>query len=315
MRYTQAPSEKEQTFRDTRAWHGTGRAASGCHTPNAASEPDHNRKRLQLAGKSGGVALSPGRRAAPEVGPGREAAKHMVESWAGTRDRMDIGEAALDDVSPGLPASLDASLQEASTGAAISRYKDLADFVLGGILLVFLAPLIALTAIAIKIDSPGPVLFRQRRVGRSQEEFTIYKFRTMYANLSSEAGGFQATRHDSRVTPFGRFLRKTSIDEIPQLINVLRGEMSLIGPRPHAVDHHHQYLEMIPTYRLRFCVKPGISGWAQVNGLRGETRQASAMEKRVNYDLYYIHNWSIWFDLKIMLLTVLWVRSHSRAAY
>jgi putative colanic acid biosynthesis UDP-glucose lipid carrier transferase len=219
------------------------------------------------------------------------------------------------DVSLNPTASLDASLQEASGCAPIGRSKDAVDFVLSGVLLVFLAPLIALLAIAIKIDSPGPVFFRQRRAGRNGEEFIIYKFRTMYANHSSEAGGPQATRGDIRVTPIGRFVRKTSIDEIPQLINVLKGEMSLIGPRPHAIEHHHIYLTSIPVYRRRLCVKPGISGWAQVNGWRGETRQISEMEERVNYDLYYIRNWSMEFDLKIMLLTVLWVAAHSRAAY
>jgi exopolysaccharide biosynthesis polyprenyl glycosylphosphotransferase len=219
------------------------------------------------------------------------------------------------DVSLNPTASLDASLQEASGCAPIGRSKDVVDFVLSGVLLAFLAPLIALIAIAIKFDSPGPVFFRQRRAGRNGEEFIIYKFRTMYANHSSETGGLQATRGDIRVTRIGRFVRRTSIDEIPQLINVLQGEMSLIGPRPHAIEHHHHYLAIIPTYSCRLCVKPGISGWAQVNGLRGGARQISDMEERVNYDLYYIRNWSMEFDLKIMLLTVLWVAAHSRAAY
>jgi exopolysaccharide biosynthesis polyprenyl glycosylphosphotransferase len=223
--------------------------------------------------------------------------------------------AVLADVSLNPTTSPGAQLQEPSGCVPIGRSKDVVDFVLSGVLLVFLAPLIALIAIAIKIDSPGPVFFRQRRAGRNGEEFIIYKFRTMYANHSSDSGGLQATRGDIRVTRIGRFTRHTSIDEIPQLINVLKGEMSLIGPRPHAIEHHQRYLEVIPTYKWRVCVKPGISGWAQVNGLRGETRRVSQMEERLNYDLYYIRNWSMSFDLKIMLLTVLWAGIHSRAAY
>ena len=159
-----------------------------------------------------------------------------------------------------------------------------------------------MVALAIKLESKGPVLFRQRRLGQNQKVFQVYKFRTMSV---MEDGGVvkQAERNDSRVTRVGRLLRRTSMDELPQLINVLKGEMSIVGPRPHAVVHDEEFMRQLGHYSRRHRVKPGITGWAQVNGLRGETRTSEQLTRRMEHDLYYIANWSIWFDLEIMLRT------------
>jgi len=181
--------------------------------------------------------------------------------------------------------------------------KMLEDRVLAGILVVVLAPLLALIALAIRLDSPGPVLFRQHRYGFNNEAITVFKFRTMFHDRPEDPGVPQARRNDPRITRIGGFLRRSSLDELPQLFNVLRGEMSLVGPRPHAVAHNEQYAKMIDDYLSRHRVKPGITGWAQVNGLRGETNTPDKMRMRVQYDLYYIDNWSLMFDLKILLLT------------
>jgi Undecaprenyl-phosphate glucose phosphotransferase len=169
--------------------------------------------------------------------------------------------------------------------------------------LLLLAPLLATVALAIKLDSPGPVIFSQRRRGFNGREFKVHKFRTMTV-LEDGAVIPQTKRTDARVTRLGRVLRATSIDELPQLINVLRGQMSLIGPRPHAVAHDEGYAKQISNYAFRQHVKPGLTGWAQVNGLRGETSLLELMEQRVAYDLWYIQNWSIWLDLRIIVLTM-----------
>ena len=155
---------------------------------------------------------------------------------------------------------------------------------------------------AIKLDSDGPVIFRQRRRGFNGREFAIYKFRTMTV-LEDGSTVRQARRDDARVTWLGRLLRATSIDELPQLINVLRGHMSLVGPRPHAIAHDDGYTKLIANYAFRQHVKPGLTGWAQVNGFRGETAQLELMEQRVDCDLWYIKNWSFWLDLKIIART------------
>ena len=157
-------------------------------------------------------------------------------------------------------------------------------------------------AAAIKLDSPGPVFFKQRRHGYNHRLIYVYKFRTMRV---SEDGAVvvQARKDDERVTRVGKFLRRTSIDELPQLFNVLKGEMSLVGPRPHAVAHNQHYRERLERYANRHCVKPGMTGWAQIHGFRGPTEDAEKMRKRVQMDLYYIENWSIWLDLKIIALT------------
>jgi Undecaprenyl-phosphate glucose phosphotransferase len=179
------------------------------------------------------------------------------------------------------------------------------DYGLGIILTLLCAPLMALIALAIKLDSPGPVLFRQNRYGFVNRVFQINKFRTMRHSEVVETRTQQATRDDPRVTRVGRFLRRTSLDELPQLLNVLNGTMSLVGPRPHANDHNEIYSQMVLGYFIRHRVKPGITGWAQVNGFRGETKTLEDIEARVRHDIYYVDNWSPLLDLKILIRTVL----------
>jgi len=173
------------------------------------------------------------------------------------------------------------------------------DLIFAGFGLVLLFPLMLIVAALIKLDSPGPIFFVQRRNGFSGRSFRIFKFRTMRV-LEDGPSIRQATSNDPRVTPLGRWLRKTSIDELPQLVNVLSGDMSLVGPRPHAAAHNDEYEKLIDNYAFRYHVKPGISGWAQVNGYRGETRTVDLMAQRVALDLWYIDNWSIWLDVRIM---------------
>jgi Undecaprenyl-phosphate glucose phosphotransferase len=182
--------------------------------------------------------------------------------------------------------------------------KQLFDLVLTVLVLPLLLPALAVVAALIRLDSPGPVLFRQHRTGFNGRLFQIYKFRTM---KTLEDGEFiqQACQDDMRVTRVGRVLRRFSIDELPQLFNVLRGEMSLVGPRPHALAHDNEYGRFIALYAARHNVKPGITGWAQVNGWRGPTPQLHMMISRVEYDLWYINHWSFWLDIKILILTVL----------
>lgn len=186
-----------------------------------------------------------------------------------------------------------------------SVMKRLSDIVLSGILLLLAMPLMLVIAIAVKADSPGPVVFKQRRYGLNGEEINIYKFRTMTV---CENGNeiTQAKKEDARVTAVGRFLRRTSLDELPQLINVLQGRMSLVGPRPHAVAHNELYRKLIKGYMLRHKVRPGLTGWAQVNGLRGETDMVELMQRRVDFDLDYLRNWSLSLDLWILVRTV-WI--------
>jgi putative colanic acid biosynthesis UDP-glucose lipid carrier transferase len=181
--------------------------------------------------------------------------------------------------------------------------KTLEDRVLGVAGLVVAAPALLLIALAIKLQDGGAILFKQRRHGFNNEVFTILKFRTMTVAEDGEAIR-QATPDDPRITPFGRFLRRYSLDELPQLLNVLKGEMSLVGPRPHALAHNHAYAQTIENYSGRHKMKPGLTGWAQVNGYRGETSEKELMADRVRFDLDYIDNWSLWFDIKILLLTV-----------
>lgn len=182
--------------------------------------------------------------------------------------------------------------------------KDIEDRLLAGLGLLLSAPLMIVIALVIKISSPGPVFFRQGRHGLRGERFEILKFRTMHAHDEAEGHVTQATRDDERIFPFGRLLRRTSLDELPQLLNVLNGQMSLVGPRPHAEAHNRYYQTIIERYMWRHAVKPGITGWAQVHGLRGGTETVEKMEQRLEYDLYYIQNWSIWLDLEILLLTL-----------
>ncbi|KWA77897.1 undecaprenyl-phosphate glucose phosphotransferase [Burkholderia ubonensis] len=170
--------------------------------------------------------------------------------------------------------------------------------------LVPLLPVLAALAVAVKLSSPGPVLFRQRRKGVDGREFDILKFRTMRVHRQQPGVVRQASRNDARITPVGAFLRRTSLDELPQFFNVLFGQMSVVGPRPHAIEHDDFYRRLVDGYMYRYRVRPGITGWAQVNGYRGETRKVEAMAARVKFDLFYMQNWSFWFDIKIILLTI-----------
>jgi exopolysaccharide biosynthesis polyprenyl glycosylphosphotransferase len=186
------------------------------------------------------------------------------------------------------------------------RLKRVFDLVGAGVALLFLGPLFIAIAIAIKLTSPGPVLFTQPRYGYRNHRFRIYKFRTMYTHLSDRAGTRQASQGDPRVTSIGRILRRTSLDELPQLLNVIKGDMSLVGPRPHVpgmLAAGMLYEELVPYYFQRHTVRPGITGLAQVNGCRGSTMQAQDAIVRVDHDLEYIENWSIWLDIRILLLT------------
>lgn len=195
-------------------------------------------------------------------------------------------------------------LQRAPLTKTEQAVKRAVDIILAAMMLTLLSPLMLLTALLIKLDSSGPVLFRQRRNGFNGSTFMIYKFRSMRVLEDGERYK-QATRNDPRVTRLGRWLRQTSIDELPQLINVLKADMSLVGPRPHPLALNTEYQEIISDYAFRHHVKPGITGWAQVNGFRGETQTVDSMAKRVEYDLWYINHWSFWLDLRILLKTML----------
>jgi Undecaprenyl-phosphate glucose phosphotransferase len=191
--------------------------------------------------------------------------------------------------------------------------KKIEDQIVAGTAVILLSPLLALIALAIRLNSPGPILFRQKRYGFNNQEIVVYKFRTMYHNRPREEGVRQATKNDPRVTRIGRLLRSTSLDELPQLLNVLQGNMSMVGPRPHAVEHNEQYAQLIGGYHGRHKVKPGITGWAQINGFRGETDTVDKMRARVEHDIFYIENWSLWFDLKIMIFTAFagWIHKNA----
>jgi undecaprenyl-phosphate galactose phosphotransferase/putative colanic acid biosynthesis UDP-glucose lipid carrier transferase len=190
--------------------------------------------------------------------------------------------------------------------------KRVLDFVVAGAAIIMLSPLLLLVALAIRLDSRGPVIFRQRRNGFNGRPFMIAKFRTMNV-LEDGTQIRQATRNDARVTRLGRVLRRTSIDELPQLFNVLRGQMSLIGPRPHALAHDDLYASLISTYAFRHHVKPGITGWAQIKGCRGETEKLEQMERRIEFDLWYINNWSFWLDIRILVQTCIAVLRSTKA--
>ncbi len=181
--------------------------------------------------------------------------------------------------------------------------KRISDVVLASFILLLISPLLLAIAIGVKLSSPGPIVFKQRRNGLDGEEIIVYKFRSMTAQDNGHVVR-QATRGDARVTPFGAFIRRTSLDELPQFINVLQGRMSIVGPRPHAVAHTEQYRQLIKAYMVRHKVKPGITGWAQINGHRGETDTIEKMQARVEYDLEYLRNWSIGLDLQIIVRTI-----------
>ena len=181
--------------------------------------------------------------------------------------------------------------------------KRVSDLVLASIILVLISPLLLAIAIGVKLSSPGPVIFKQRRNGLDGGEITVYKFRSMTTQDNGSVVE-QATKGDARITPFGALLRRTSLDELPQFFNVLQGRMSIVGPRPHAVAHNELYRELIRAYMVRHKVKPGITGWAQVNGMRGETDTVEKMKARVEYDLEYLRNWSLGLDLQIIVRTI-----------
>jgi putative colanic acid biosynthesis UDP-glucose lipid carrier transferase len=181
--------------------------------------------------------------------------------------------------------------------------KRASDFVLAALILLLVSPLMIAIAVGVKLSAPGPVLFKQRRYGLDGKRIVVYKFRTMTVAEDGELVR-QATRNDARVTRFGAFLRRTSLDELPQFINVLQGRMSVVGPRPHAVAHNEMYRKLIRGYMIRHKVKPGVTGFAQVNGWRGETDTVDKMKRRIEYDLQYLRNWSLLLDLQIIVKTV-----------
>lgn len=181
--------------------------------------------------------------------------------------------------------------------------KRVEDIVVASIILALISPILMAVAIGVKMSSPGPIVFKQYRYGIDGKKIKVWKFRSMKA-MENGAKVTQATKNDPRVTKFGAFIRRTSLDELPQFINVLQGRMSIVGPRPHAVAHNEEYRAIVDKYMLRHKVKPGITGWAQVNGFRGETDTLDKMEKRVEYDLFYIRRWSLWLDIKIIFMTV-----------
>ena len=181
--------------------------------------------------------------------------------------------------------------------------KRASDLLFAVLILQLLLPLMLVIALAVKLTSPGPIIFRQRRYGLYGDQIVVYKFRTM--SVTDDGPEIvQAQKNDSRITSIGAFLRRSSLDELPQFINVLQGRMSIVGPRPHAVAHNEMYRKLIKGYMLRHKVKPGITGWAQVNGMRGETATLDKMEGRIQFDLAYLRRWSLWLDIWIMLRTV-----------
>ena len=203
------------------------------------------------------------------------------------------------------------SLHEEPLNTPLAKFiKRSADVIFSGLFLITLFPLVWLVcAIGIKLSSPGPVFFKQKRTGYEGKEFWCYKFRSMHA--SADADTKQAVKGDIRVFPFGEFLRRSSLDELPQFINVFKGDMSIVGPRPHMVHHTDIYSDLIGDYMIRHLAKPGITGWAQVNGCRGETKELSEMKERVEKDIWYIEHWSVELDISIIFLTVWQLLKHA----
>jgi putative colanic acid biosynthesis UDP-glucose lipid carrier transferase len=211
----------------------------------------------------------------------------------------------------GLPAIAVCDTPFHGMDAVLKRTTDL---VFASLALLLLSPIMIAIAAAVRLTSKGPALFRQHRYGLNGEEILVYKFRSMRVMDDGKGETRQATKDDDRVTPLGRILRKTSLDELPQLLNVLEGKMSMVGPRPHAVKHNEMYRKIIHGYMIRHKVRPGITGLAQVNGFRGETDTVEKMRLRVKYDLEYLSSWSPWLDLKIIVKTA-WVILHDPNAY
>ena len=179
-------------------------------------------------------------------------------------------------------------------------WKRFIDIALSLIALIILSPLLLITALAVKLSSPGPVLFKQQRLGLHGKEFIIYKFRSMTDGAEHTGSGVYSEKGDPRVTKVGKFIRATSIDELPQLFNILKGDMSVVGPRPERPFFVEKFKEEIPRYMIKHQVRPGITGWAQVNGFRGDT----SIQGRIEHDIYYIENWTLLFDIKILFMTV-----------
>ncbi|MGM3193014.1 undecaprenyl-phosphate glucose phosphotransferase [Dickeya dadantii subsp. dieffenbachiae] len=204
------------------------------------------------------------------------------------------------DIINGIPV---VSLYDSPMSGVNRLLKRLEDIVTASIITVLISPLLLGIALLVKLTSKGPVIFRQKRYGMDGKAIEVWKFRSMTVMENGDTV-IQASKGDKRVTPVGAFLRRTSLDELPQFINVIRGEMSIVGPRPHAVAHNEQYRKLIKGYMLRHKMKPGITGWAQINGWRGETDTLEKMERRVECDLFYIENWSVWLDIKIIFLTI-----------
>lgn len=221
---------------------------------------------------------------------------------------FDLIQARISDVN-GIPV---VSVCETPFSGARGLIKRLSDVVAASVILVLVSPLLLLIALGIKLSSPGPVLFKQRRYGLDGEEIVVYKFRSMSV-CEDDDSVVQASRGDARITGFGAFLRRTSLDELPQFVNVLQGRMSVVGPRPHAVAHNETYRKLIKGYMVRHKVRPGITGWAQVNGLRGETDTLEKMQSRIDYDLDYLRYWSMALDVKIILKTIFLVFLDRRA--
>ena len=211
----------------------------------------------------------------------------------------DLIQARLDDLG-GLPV---VAVCESPFTGVNGLCKQVFDFVVAALIVVMIAPLLVVIAIAVKVTSPGPVLFRQHRYGLDGERILVYKFRSMSVCENGDTVT-QASANDVRVTPLGAFLRRTSLDELPQFINVLQGRMSVVGPRPHAVAHNETYRKLIKGYMVRHKVRPGITGWAQVNGCRGETETLDKMKRRIDYDLEYLRKWSFLMDVRIILRTI-----------
>ena len=197
---------------------------------------------------------------------------------------------------------LSLEIQRAPLSLTERLVKRALDIILGFVALTLFVPVMVLTALAIKLDGPGPIIFRQNRKGFNGQQFVMFKFRTMKVEENGSTV-IQATPHDPRVTAIGKVLRAASIDELPQLVNVLRGEMSLIGPRPHALAHDNYFERLLEDYAFRHHVKPGMTGWAQVNGLRGATPTVDLISQRVKMDLWYINNWTLWLDVQILMKT------------
>jgi putative colanic acid biosynthesis UDP-glucose lipid carrier transferase len=195
------------------------------------------------------------------------------------------------------------SVYESPLSGLASLSKKCEDIIGGALILCAIAIPMLIISVLIKLDSPGPVFFKQKRYGLDGKAINVWKFRSMTV-ADNGAVVKQAVKGDARITKLGAFLRRTSLDELPQFINVLQGRMSIVGPRPHAIAHNEEYRNLIDFYMLRHKVKPGVTGWAQINGWRGETDTLEKMEKRIEFDLYYIRNWSLLLDIKIVYLTI-----------